>query len=283
MGIGPRSRSCWALALCLLGVLAASAVHPGPASAASQDGAARSLRISTAYGCIDWGERFIEVVGQAAPGPPSTDLSEVRAAAEYVARRDLLARLNSTLHALSVDANQTVGQLLEAPAAAERRRTVGALIEAYEVTQTRYFSDGGVQMRARLPLDRGLAAALSENLPQAPQGAWVPTVVVVVKGDPPLACLAPRLLDADGNSLLQAMADPLRAGAPRGLPAYRQLEPSASLGPWAKRAKLLLRAAPYPGPHAADLRLEPADARRLRQFLRAPGTPAVLRLIFLLA
>jgi hypothetical protein len=146
---------------------------------------------------------------------------------------------------------------------------VKGIIKGFKVTDTRYFSDGGVEVDVEMPLD-GLVAAL---VPEGGQPATAGTSTGVVVDAHQLAvkpALAPRIVDEAGNEVYgPAKADPDKAKS--GLAAYSKDVASAQKDPRVGAQPAVVKAIGLANGSTSDVVISNDDAKKARDAKLAEG------------
>ena len=109
-------------------------------------------------GVINWTQRTMRVTGSGVPRSKLVNLSAVRLDAERAARAAAEVRLLDLVTALPLDANTTGATVLAQSAAAASK--MPELLGNFRVVETRYFSDGGVDLVAEISADGAVAELL---------------------------------------------------------------------------------------------------------------------------
>lgn len=184
---------------------------------------------------VNWQRRVIKATGQAAPDQNAPNIAAARLGAERAARVDAMRNLLETLKGVQVSGTSTAADSLTDPGVSAK---VQGILRNFKVVDTRYFSDGGVEIDVEMPLDGlletlvapGNSASRSKNSSdtttakaesagkagskKAPSG-----LVVDVRELDFVPAMAPRIVDEDGNELYGPSAvEPKKLS--QGLAAY---------------------------------------------------------------
>lgn len=111
---------------------------------------------------IDWTDGNIVATGSGAPDPNLKNMAKIRLAAEKAAQLDAYRRVIEALKGVQITVTQTGRDRLSAP---QIRAKVEGVVRGCTVKDTRYYSEGGVDVVLSCPFGGGLATAL------APAGA----------------------------------------------------------------------------------------------------------------
>jgi hypothetical protein len=232
-------------------VLALVALTPALARAEIQDGA------------IDWQRRVIRTKGAAAPNPNAPNVAAARIGAERAAKADALRNILETLKGVQVSGGKTAGDLMTDPGTASK---VQGTVKGFKVVDTRYFSDGGVEVDVEMPLD-GLVDALvpGRGTRKAEDAGSGPSGLVIDARALALApAIAPRVFDEDGNELYGPAS--VEAGrTPGGLAAYVKDLDGARKDARVGEKPLVVKALALGKGSSSDVVLSRDDAKRARE------------------
>jgi hypothetical protein len=95
------------------------------------------------YGLVDWQRQIVSATGSGVPGYEGEAVA--RLGAERAAKLDTLRNLLVTVEAMRTSTGKTVAEIAG-------RAAVGEAALRFRVTNTRYYSDGSVDIEASLPL-----------------------------------------------------------------------------------------------------------------------------------
>jgi hypothetical protein len=222
---------------------------------------------------INWTEKEMTFTGDGAPDLNAPNAAAARLGAERAAKLDALRKALEALKGLQIRAGQTVGQKLESSPVIQAE--VEGVIRGFKVVDTRYFSDGGVQIDVLVPLEGALVKALLKDergeAPAAPvKPAAVPKteskpitgLVVVAKGFQVIPVLAPKLIDEEGKDVYDVtmVSD---AGLENGIASYMNKPDEAAQHELVKGNPLVIPA--LRSPNNVDLVVSNKDAQTIRQ------------------
>jgi hypothetical protein len=154
------------------------------------------------HGEVNWTKKTVIATGSGAPDLKQPNVAAVRLNAERAALLNAYRNVLETLKGVKVTATMTGEQSL---ADAQVRTQVQGIIQGCKTVDTRYYSDGGVDVVIRCPLDGGLSTALApvkEKKAVNEKGDKKFTGLVIdavgLKAQP---AIAPRVVDDSGNEL----------------------------------------------------------------------------------
>lgn len=164
-------------------------------------------------GSINWTQHTLRVTGSGVPRTKLVNLSAVRLDAERAARAAVEVRLLEMVAALPLDGKRTGATALAESAAAATN--MPRLLGGFHTVETRYFSDGGVDLVAEMSLDGAIVELLLrgntdpkvsafERLADAPVGKDTGAytgLVVHGRGLGLAPVVAPTLKDVAGTTL----------------------------------------------------------------------------------
>ena len=219
-----------------------------------------------AHGQILWGERIITVTGSAAPSPKAANAAEARLGAERAARLDAWRNILEAVKGVTLSSSQTVGASLDA--SPQIMAKVQGVLRNFKVLDTKYYSDGGVDVVVSMPLDGVLLTTVAPQQATstiASEGeAEYTGLIVQAKGIGAKPALLPRILDQSGAEIFAAhMLDP-QAYQRHGVAGYANDTKSAIEHERTGKKPLVISASSSSGQQNTDLVLADADASKLR-------------------
>jgi hypothetical protein len=110
------------------------------------------------HGQINWSEGFVEATGSGAPDPKAANVAVGRLGAERAAKLDAQRNVLEALKGANVTAKITAGE--EMSSNGSIRSKVEGVIKNFKVVDTRYFSDGSVDVVVRVNIKGDLADSL---------------------------------------------------------------------------------------------------------------------------
>ncbi|MBK8013614.1 MAG: hypothetical protein IPK13_19960 [Deltaproteobacteria bacterium] len=184
--------------LCGWAVLAVATAGLG----ATALGADTTLVEKLDHGQVDWSDRAVIATGSGAPNLKLPTVAAVRLNAERAAKLDALRNVVETLKGVQITTANVGATELERGSI---KAQVQGLLKGCKTVDTRYYSDGGVDVVVRCPLDGGLATVLAPSQSKkdvSTEGAADYTGLVVdATGLKLRPALAPRIVDDAGHEL----------------------------------------------------------------------------------
>ncbi|HCF59319.1 MAG TPA: hypothetical protein DFS52_15165 [Myxococcales bacterium] len=215
---------------------------------------------------VNWESRTIRATGKGAPSLKAPSIAAARIGAEKAAEMDALRNILQTVQGVQLNSETRVGEALSSNG--ELKSKVEGTARGFRRVDTRFFSDGGVEIDVEMSIEDLLADVLPAQ--EEPQKVTIPTkgelqstgLVVDAKSLNPTPALSPRLLDESGKVVYEAAFVTREALKANGIAGYlksvEQARQSARVGQKPRLVKALRLAGP------SDLVISDADASRLR-------------------
>ncbi|MCB9654994.1 MAG: hypothetical protein H6729_12780 [Deltaproteobacteria bacterium] len=215
------------------------------------------------HGQVDWSDKAVISTGSGAPNLKLPSVAAVRLNAERAAKLDALRNVIETLKGVQITTTDVGASEL---GRGSIKAQVQGLLKGCKTVDTRYYSDGGVDVVVRCPLDGGLATVLapSQDKKAVPtEGASDYTGLIVdatgLKFKP---ALAPRIVDDAGHEIyVQEMAG---SGALRqqGATGYASSVDAAQRDPRVGKTPLVVKASAL-GDKPGVVIVKAADGKKL--------------------
>lgn len=170
------------------------------------------------HGQVDWSAKTVIATGSGAPNLKMENVAQVRLAAERAAKLDAYRKILESLKGVRITATELGSAQLSKVQVSTQ---VQGLIRGCKTMDTRYYSDGGVDIVLKCGLDGGLATALAPAKARVKVSttgeAKYSGLIVDATGVGAQPALAPRLIDDAGAEVYASeMVGPneLRAHGP---------------------------------------------------------------------
>ncbi len=236
-------------------------------------------------GSVDWQKRMVKCKGQGAPDQNAANVAVARMGAERAAKLDAMRNILETLKGVQVTGSKTVADAVKDPGVSSK---VQGVLRKFTVTDTRYFSDGGVEVDVEMSLDA--VADLLVPAPEKPKAAEAapaatptpaaPSAVAVASATPAPAsaktglvvdtlglkvapALAPRILDETGKEVYGS-AETDKDKAKAGVAAYTKDIASAQKEPRVGAQPVTVKAIALAQGSASDVVISNDDAKKAR-------------------
>lgn len=216
------------------------------------------------HGQIDWSAKTVIVTGSGAPKLDLENVAQVRLAAERAAKLDAYRKIVESLKGVRITATELGSAQMSK---IQVRTQVQGIIRGCKTVDTRYYSDGGVDVVLQCPLDGGLAAALApidKRKKVSTDGeAKYSGLIVDATGLGAKPALSPRILDEEGGELYGAAMvnpGPMRQ---RGAAGFSRSVDAAKEDVRVGKNPLVIKASAV-GEADTDIKVSAADAEKLK-------------------
>lgn len=242
-------------------VAVAHAADAPPAGGGAGGGAVQKI----GHGEINWTEQYIIATGSAAPAPNSANVAVARLGAERAAKMDAFRNILEVIKGAQVTAKSTGADEMSNGTIKSK---VEGLVKNFKVMDTKYYSDGSVDVIVRVELKGELSDALvPDTKPVAvpEKGAAKNTGLVInAKGLQAVPAMAPRVVDEAGNEVYGVSMVTEQAAKDNGIAGYVKDVDAAQQHNRVKGTPLTVRAIRLASPGKSDLVISNADAEKLR-------------------
>ena len=215
-------------------------------------------------GEVNWTDKVIIATGSGAPDMKKSNVAAIRQAAERAATVAALGNLLEALKGVRITGTEMAETKLEQ---AQIKTQVEGIVRNCKTTDTRYFSDYGVDVVLKCPLDGGLAMVLAPPKGQKAfktAGKRVYTGLIVdavgLKAKPALAF---RILKADGSGFYEREIVKPNYFRTHGTSSYSRSIEGAKKSAKIGDNPLVVRASGL-DVNGTDLRLSDEDLQRLQ-------------------
>jgi hypothetical protein len=236
------------------------AMTAGSVSAADDDPVVEKLQ----HGEVNWTKKTVIATGSGAPDLKQPNVAAVRLNAERAAQINAYRNVLETLKGVKITAGVLGGQNLSD---VQVKTQVQGVIQGCKTVDTRYYSDGGVDVVIKCPLDGGLSTVLApvkDPKPIAEKGEKKHTGLIIdATGLKLQPAIAPRILDDGGAEVYsREMVQPtvLRQN---GAAVYTKTLDAAKRDARAGQNPLILKATSV-GSTASDVVISKDDVTKLQ-------------------
>lgn len=227
----------------------------------------------TGNGEINWSEQVIRASGSGAPHPDASNIAAARLGAERAAKADAMRNILEVVKGVRINSQTTVKDALTQ--SDQIRTQVQGIIRGAKVINTRYFSDGAVEVTLEIPLAGALSQSLltpssfgTQPVPKAGNPAYS-GVIFDCRGLNLQPALAPRVLDEDGREVYGAAFAAQEWALKYGVAGYLKNNMETALkNERVAPNPLVIKAIKAAGPGNTDLVISNADAQVLRDTSR---------------
>ncbi|MEL7370463.1 MAG: hypothetical protein AAFN74_16205 [Myxococcota bacterium] len=191
---------------------------------ATADDADKPVVEKLEHGEINWTEKNVMATGSGAPNLKLPNVAAIRLNAERAAELAAYRNIVQTLRGIRISGTTTGKKALSAD---HVRAQVEGIVKGCQRMDTRYFSDGGVDVVLRCPIDGGLSASMAPVQTEMASGKGAETsphsgVIIDASKINLKPALYPRVLDGDGKEIYAAKMIAANALRQRGAVAYAQ-------------------------------------------------------------
>lgn len=217
------------------------------------------------HGEINWTTKSVVATGSGAPDLKLKNVAQVRLNAERAAKVDAYRNVLEALKGVKITAAESGDSALSNP---QVRAQVQGILRGCKTVDTRYYSDGGVDVVVKCALDGGLATTLApvkdrKKVSTTGEATYSGLIIDAI-GTSAKPALKPRVLDAEGAPVYEpAMVGPsvLRQ---HGAASYARSVDEAKQNKRVGKNPLVVKAAML-GDVGSDIQISAEDAKKLRE------------------
>ena len=221
---------------------------------------------SVGHGQVHWGESTVTATGSGAPSLKAANVAVARLGAERAAKMDAFRNILEAVKGVRLSSGQSVSAMMDTSPQVKSR--VEGVLRSFKVVDTRYYSDGGVDVVVQAPLTGVILDAL---LPGAgskeEKGAGVVSehsgLVINARGLALTPAISPRLVDEEGNVLYSASFVNRDAALQRGIATYHKSVDAATKSKRVATKPVLVKALKLAAPGSSDLVIAAADLGKI--------------------
>ncbi len=114
------------------------------------------------HGQVNWTNKVIVVTGSASPNLKGVVAAQVRLQTERAAELDAYRKVLEVVKGVRVDSSWTIGDVMQQ--VPEVKTTVEGLIKGMKRIDTKYYSDGGVDVIVQVDLEGMMASAVAKEV-----------------------------------------------------------------------------------------------------------------------
>ncbi len=243
-------------------VLAANAnAQKDPASA--DDGVVQKL----AHGEINWSKKTVTATGSGA-ATMKDNVAQSRLMAERAAKLDALRNILETIQGIQITGGRNAGDIMSN---GEVKSRITGMAQGFKVVDTKYYSDGSVDVIVAMPIDENLTNALVEK-PKASgksprkvntEGPESFTGLVVnARGLGLTPSMSPRVVDESGKEVYGAEIVTEKGLQQGGIASYAKTDDQAKERTGAK--PMVMKALRLAEKSKTDIVIANGDADKLR-------------------
>jgi hypothetical protein len=227
-------------------------------------------------GEINWAEQSIRATGSGAPNPDAPNIAAARLGAERAAKADALRNILETIKGVRIDSETLVVNAMTQNDVIRTR--VQGMVRGAQVVNTRYLSDGAVEVTVEIrmasqtaPTDSLAATVLppqamgtqSPNIPRAGNPVYT-GVIFDARGLNIRPAMSPKVLDEDGREVYGSAFVSQEWATKFGILGYVKDLEGAKKSDRVAANPLVVKAVKASGTGGCDLVISNADAQGMR-------------------
>jgi hypothetical protein len=223
-------------------------------------------------GEINWSEQSIRATGSGAPNPDAPNIAAARIGAERAAKADALRNLLETVKGVRIDSQTLV---VNAMTQNDTIRTqVQGIVRGARVVNTKYLSDGGVEVTIEVgmagPLTQTLVPSQSfgtQSVPKAGDPVYT-GVIFDSRGLDLRPAMAPKIVDEDGKEVYGSAFVSQEWATKFGIMGYAKDLDAAKKNDRVTANPMVVKGIKVSGTGGSDLVISNADAQGLRDMTK---------------
>ncbi len=227
---------------------------------------------SIGSGEINWADQVIRATGSGVPNPEAANIASARLGAERAAKADALRNILETVKGVRIDSQTLV---VNAMTQSDLVRTrVQGVVRGAKVVNTRYLSDGAVEVTVEIPMAKSLAPTIlpptsfgTQSVPKAGNPVYS-GVVFDCRGLNLRPAMSPKVFDEDGREVYGSAFVSQEWATKYGIVGYVKDLEAAQKNDRVTANPLLIKAVKVTGAGGSDLVISKADAEGLRDLSR---------------
>jgi hypothetical protein len=219
-------------------------------------------------GEVNWATQVISATGSGAPNPQAPNIAAARLGAERAAKADALRNILETLKGVRIDSQTLV---VNAMTESDVIRTqVQGIVQGARVVNTRYLSDGAVEVTVEVPITGPLTQTIlpptsfgTQAVPKAGNPVYT-GIVFDSRGLNLRPAMAPKVLDEDGREVYGSAFVSQEWATKYGIVGYVKDLDAAKQNDRVAANPLVVKAVKTTGAGSNDIVIGNADAQGLR-------------------
>lgn len=221
------------------------------------------------HGEVNWSAKTVTATGSGAANLKDASVAVARLNAERAAKLDAYRNVVETIQGIQVTGKRSAGDLMSN---GEIKSRVQGFVQSCKTVDTRYYSDGSVDIVMQCPMDDGITSALFSGISTGKKPRKLPTtgagtysgLVVNAKALGLMPSMAPRVVDEAGKEVYGASVVTDQGLAQGGIAGYVK-DVDAAKGNQRVGAKpLIVKALRLADKTKTDIVISNADADKLR-------------------
>ena len=219
-----------------------------------------------AHGEINWSTKSVTATGSGAANLKDGSVAKARLMAERAAKLDALRNIIETIQGIQVTGSRNAADVMSN---GEIKTKIQGMAQGFKVVDTKYYSDGSVDVIVSMPIDENLTNALVEK-PTKKTARKVSTtgpetysgLVVNARGLGIVPSMAPRVVDESGKEVYGAEIVSDKGLQQGGIASYAKNDEKAAERTGA--TPIVVKALRLADKSKTDVVISNADADKLR-------------------
>jgi hypothetical protein len=232
-------------------------------AAAADDAVVQKL----AHGEINWSKKTVTATGSGAANVKDGNVAQARLMAERAAKMDALRNILETVQGIQVTGSRSANDIMSN---GDVKSRIEGVARGFRVVDTKYYSDGSVDVVVQMPIDENLTNALVEkpktNKPPRTLNTTGPEsftgLVVNARGLGVVPSMAPRIVDEAGKEVYAAEIVSEKGLTQGGIASYEKTEDQSKERTGTK--PLVIKALRLVDKSKTDIVVSNGDADKLR-------------------
>jgi len=219
-------------------------------------------------GEINWGDQVIRASGSGAPNPDAPNIAAARLGAERAAKADALRNILETIKGVRIDSQTLVVNAMTQNDVI--RTQVQGIVKGAKVVNTRYLSDGAVEVTVGIPLPGPLTETVlpptsfgTQPVPKTGNPVFT-GVIFDARGLNLRPAMSPKVLDEEGREVYGSAFVSQEWATKYGIVGYVKDPEAAKQNDRVAANPLLVKAAKVSGTGGCDIVISNADAQGMR-------------------
>jgi hypothetical protein len=249
-------------------LVAALALSVASVAHAQGDPSDDSVVQKLAHGQVDWSNKTVTATGSGAASLKAKSVAVARLKAERAAKIDALRNIIETIQGIQINAKRSAGDLMSN---GEIKTKIMGMARNFKVVDTRYYSDGSVDVVVQMPIDDQLTTTLFQGVKQgktrklpATGAASVSGLIINAKSLGVVPSMAPRIVDEAGKEVYGASVVSNKGIAQGGIAGYVKDVGAAQSSERIGKSPMVMKALSLAKGTKTDIVISNADADKLR-------------------
>jgi len=226
------------------------------------------LTQSIGTGEINWMNQVIRATGSGAPNPQAPNIAAARIGAERAAKADALRNILETVKGVRIDSQTlVVNSMTENDVI---RTQVQGIVQGARVVNTKYLSDGAVEVTVEIPMPGPLTQTLlppssfgTQSVPKAGNPVYT-GIIFDSRGLNLRPAMSPKVVDEDGREIYGSAFVSQEWATKYGIVGYAKELEGAKTNDRVAANPLVVKAIKVAGTGGSDFVIGNQDAQGLR-------------------